>query len=79
VEYLSCGVSILAVVWRDFLEGGIEGVRCLRGPCDTGLGQLVGEHRDPFDRILIAQARAKNRLLVSNEKLFDGFGFQRLW
>ncbi len=42
-------------------------------------GLLTGEHRDPFDRILIAQAQAENLLLVSNEKLFDGFGVQRLW
>jgi PIN domain nuclease of toxin-antitoxin system len=42
-------------------------------------GLLAGEHRDPFDRILIAQAQAENLLLVSNEKLFDGFGVQRLW
>ncbi len=42
-------------------------------------GLLAGEHRDPFDRILIAQAQAENLLLVSNEKLFDSFGIQRLW
>jgi PIN domain nuclease of toxin-antitoxin system len=42
-------------------------------------GLLAGEHKDPFDRILIAQAQAENLLLVSNEKLFDGFGVQRLW
>jgi PIN domain nuclease of toxin-antitoxin system len=42
-------------------------------------GLLTGEHRDPFDRILIAQAQAENLLLVSNEKLFDGFGIQRVW
>jgi PIN domain nuclease of toxin-antitoxin system len=40
---------------------------------------LAGEHRDPFDRILIAQAKAVNQLLVSSEKLFDGYGVQRLW
>ncbi len=38
-----------------------------------------GEHKDPFDRILIAHAQAENLLLVSNEKLFDGYGVQRLW
>jgi PIN domain nuclease of toxin-antitoxin system len=42
-------------------------------------GLLAGVHKDPFDRILIAQAQAENLLLVSNEKLFDGFGVQRLW
>jgi len=42
-------------------------------------GLLAGEHKDPFDRLLIAQAQAENLLLVSNEKLFDSFGIQRLW
>jgi len=42
-------------------------------------GLLPGEHKDPFDRLLIAQAQAENLLLVSNEKLFDRYGVQRLW
>ncbi len=42
-------------------------------------GLLVGEHRDPFDRLLIAQAQAENLTLVSNEILFDTFAVARLW
>jgi PIN domain nuclease of toxin-antitoxin system len=42
-------------------------------------GLLAGHDQDPFDRILIAQAQAENLLLVSNEKLFDSYGVQRLW
>lgn len=42
-------------------------------------GALIGAHRDPFDRMLIAQSVAENLSLVSNEKIFDGFGVQRLW
>ena len=42
-------------------------------------GSLAGEHRDPFDRMLIAQARSEDLTLVSNEKLFDTFGVDRLW
>jgi PIN domain nuclease of toxin-antitoxin system len=42
-------------------------------------GNLPGAHRDPFDRMLIAQAQAENLVLVSNEALFDTFGVQRLW
>lgn len=37
------------------------------------------EHKDPFDRFLIAHARAEDMVLVSNEVLFDGFAVQRLW
>ncbi len=42
-------------------------------------GAMPGAHRDPFDRILIAQALVEDLILVSNEPLFDGFGVQRLW
>jgi PIN domain nuclease of toxin-antitoxin system len=42
-------------------------------------GLLPGHHRDPFDRLLIAQAQAENLVLVSNEKLFDDYRIQRLW
>lgn len=42
-------------------------------------GGLRVEHADPFDRLLIAQAQLEDALLVSNEKLFDGFDVNRLW
>ena len=42
-------------------------------------GALPGPHRDPFDRMLIAQARARHLVLVSNEVLFDRYGVRRLW
>ena len=42
-------------------------------------GLLPGEHRDPFDRMLIAQSQIEGLTLVSNESLFDGFGIERLW
>jgi PIN domain nuclease of toxin-antitoxin system len=42
-------------------------------------GSLPGPHRDPFDRMLIAQAQAEDVWLISNETLFDGYGVRRLW
>lgn len=42
-------------------------------------GALPGEHRDPFDRMLIAQAHAEALTLVSNEEPFDRYGVTRLW
>lgn len=42
-------------------------------------GLFPGEHRDPFDRMLIAQAQVEGLALVSNEKLFDQFGVRRVW
>ena len=40
-------------------------------------GSLPGPHRDPFDRMLIAQAMIENLVLVSSEGLFDAYGAQR--
>ena len=42
-------------------------------------GTLAIPHRDPFDRLLIAQAQIEDAYLVSNEGLVDGFGVRRLW
>ena len=42
-------------------------------------GALPGPHRDPFDRMLIAQAASRNLFLVSIESLFDRYGVRRLW
>jgi PIN domain nuclease of toxin-antitoxin system len=42
-------------------------------------GSLDHHHRDPFDRMLIAQAISEDLTLVSNETLFDQFGVTRLW
>lgn len=42
-------------------------------------GSLAGPHRDPFDRMLAAQAQAERLTLVSNDAMFDAFGVARLW
>lgn len=42
-------------------------------------GLLPGPHRDPFDRMLIAQAQAEGAPVVSNEAVFDGYGVRRVW
>ena len=42
-------------------------------------GSLPGHHRDPFDRMLIAQAITDDLVLISNETLFDQYGVRRLW
>jgi PIN domain nuclease of toxin-antitoxin system len=58
-----------------------EGFLSLDVSLDHGLraGVLAIPHRDPFDRLLIAQATLEQMTLVSNERLFDSFGVRRLW
>jgi PIN domain nuclease of toxin-antitoxin system len=42
-------------------------------------GALPGPHRDPFDRMLIAQAMLDDLVLVSDKTPFDAYGVRRLW
>jgi PIN domain nuclease of toxin-antitoxin system len=42
-------------------------------------GLLDGPHRDPFDRMLIAQARAEDVPIVSRDKVFDDYGVVLVW
>jgi PIN domain nuclease of toxin-antitoxin system len=42
-------------------------------------GLLPGPHKDPFDRMLIAQAQAEHLPIVSNETAFDAYGVRRVW
>jgi PIN domain nuclease of toxin-antitoxin system len=42
-------------------------------------GTLPGPLKDPFDRMLIAQAMMDGMVLVSNEQPFDAYGVRRLW
>jgi PIN domain nuclease of toxin-antitoxin system len=40
---------------------------------------LPGPHKDPFDRMLIAQSQAENLPIVSNDTVFDTYNVRRLW
>jgi len=42
-------------------------------------GRLPGEHRDAFDRMLIAQAQAEDIPILSNDRIFDEYHVQRVW
>jgi PIN domain nuclease of toxin-antitoxin system len=42
-------------------------------------GGLPGTHRDPFDRMLIAQSQMEDLPLVSNEEIFEEYGVNRVW
>lgn len=42
-------------------------------------GSLDGAHRDPFDRMLAAQARVERLPIVSRDKVFDALGVERIW
>lgn len=41
--------------------------------------RLPFHHKDPFDRLLIAQAQVEGFTVVSIEAAFDRYGVKRLW
>jgi PIN domain nuclease of toxin-antitoxin system len=43
------------------------------------LRQLPLHHKDPFDRILIAQSIGRSIALVSRDSEFDAYPIQRVW
>ena len=42
-------------------------------------GRLTAEHRDPFDRMIAAQALALDIPVLSPDAQFDVFGVRRMW
>jgi PIN domain nuclease of toxin-antitoxin system len=40
---------------------------------------LPHHHRDPFDRLLVAQSRVEHMILLSVDEAFDRYPVQRLW
>jgi PIN domain nuclease of toxin-antitoxin system len=42
-------------------------------------GRLLGEHRDPFDRMIAAQALAEDIPVLSTDPKLDEFGIRRVW
>lgn len=42
-------------------------------------GRLAGEHGDPFDRLIAAQALEENLTLVSRDPQFAAFGCKVIW
>lgn len=71
VEVAECFIEIMRGQGFDLLSVSVEHARVA--------GLMSGEHRDPFDRMLIAQSQIEGIVLISNEKIFDQFGIRRIW
>jgi PIN domain nuclease of toxin-antitoxin system len=67
---------------RDYLEV-MEEAGYTQLPIDTEsalrAGRLVGQHRDPFDRMIAAQALALDIPVLSPDSQLDEFGVRRMW
>jgi len=43
------------------------------------LTKLEFFHRDPFDRIIIAQSINEQQTIITKDKVFDDYGIERMW
>jgi PIN domain nuclease of toxin-antitoxin system len=43
------------------------------------MAALPSHHRDPFDRLLIAQALEENLTILGADRHFDAYGVKRIW
>ncbi|MFN2399189.1 MAG: type II toxin-antitoxin system VapC family toxin [Gemmatimonadaceae bacterium] len=42
-------------------------------------GLLKGEHRDPFDRMLVAQSRIERMAVITSDSVFSDYGVKVIW
>ncbi|MCW1924987.1 type II toxin-antitoxin system VapC family toxin [Luteolibacter arcticus] len=40
---------------------------------------LPFHHKDPFDRMLVAQAQEEQLTIISSDEVFDAYGVKRIW
>ena len=43
------------------------------------VSRLVFHHRDPFDRLLVAQAAEEGLVIASADPIFGKYGIERIW
>ena len=60
------------------VEGGL-GVLSVEWTHAAAVERLPPHHRDPFDRLLVAQALAENLPVVSGDPVFRSYGVKVVW
>jgi PIN domain nuclease of toxin-antitoxin system len=78
----SVGKLTLAAPLARLVAGGVErGIRLLAISCEHAyqVEHLPFHHRDPFDRLLAAQASHEGMYLVSRDPKLDAYPATRVW
>lgn len=69
--------------WREIIESGLEhmhGSWLTIKPAHCGIvATLPWWHRDPFDRMLVAQAISEDLALVTRDRAMADYGVQVIW
>ena len=73
----------LSQPYRQWMEQAITGLGATVLPITVEHADIQAglplHHRDPFDRLLVAQALVENLPVVSSDAQLDSYGINRLW
>lgn len=73
----------LSLPFRDWMTRAIADLSLSILPITVDYANIQAElgwhHRDPFDRLLIAQAMAEDVPVVTADVMFDPYGVKRIW
>jgi len=72
-------ISDLVTWWRQATELTAARVLPIRASHVTALAGLPALHKDPFDRILIAQAKAEGLGLLTSDGPLSDYPVQTIW
>lgn len=79
----SLGKLDLPAALPAFLEEQLASTRTrildVRSEHAVRVEDLPWHHRDPFDRLLVAQARFETLPLLSRDSAFDAYSVERIW
>jgi PIN domain nuclease of toxin-antitoxin system len=77
------GKLSLSLPYRDWMERAIADLGLAVLPITVAVADvqasLPWHHRDPFDRLIVAQALVEGVPVVSSDAIFDQYGIVRVW
>jgi PIN domain nuclease of toxin-antitoxin system len=77
------GKLTLSLPYRQWMKKGIANLQLKILPVTVRYAErqagLLPHHKDPFDRLIIAQALVKGIPVVCADTQFDAYGVARLW
>ena len=73
------GAVALERRFMDAIDDAGYGLLSIDVPTALRAGRLIGDHGDPFDRMIAAQALALDISVVSSDPHLDSFGIRRIW
>ncbi|CAA9392984.1 MAG: hypothetical protein AVDCRST_MAG22-729 [uncultured Rubrobacteraceae bacterium] len=75
---LKLAISFTELVERE-IRGNAIGLLAIRPNHLDELAKLPFHHRDPFDRMIVAQGLTENIPIISRDKAFESYSAKVLW